>query len=105
MSCDEFSAETYTVTFANGTTSEILPINITDDGIYEGDESFTLEIQDGLQDLVSLGTTRTATVVIEEDEESKILNFEYSVLSYNILMIKLHTYVLYARSVGGSGYV
>ena len=81
VSCDRFSAETYSVTFVNGTTSEILLIEITDDGIYEGDESFTLQIQDSFQDLVTLGSISTTTVVVEEDEAGKIPIFEYSMLS------------------------
>ena len=104
VSCDRFSAATYTVTIVSGTTSAVLPIEIADDGIYEGDESFTLEILNSLQNLVTLGRISTATVVIEEDEDSKmelVVLFEYSVLFIHIN--NYATYVCtYLCNVGGS---
>lgn len=69
--CDRFSETTYDVVFPNGTTKVTFPINITNDDIYEGDESFTLQIQGGLPNLVTLGEPSIATVVIQEDEDSK----------------------------------
>ena len=52
----------------NGTTKVTFPINITDDDVYEGDESFTLAIDRNLPNLVNLGTTYRATVLIKDDE-------------------------------------
>ena len=69
--CDRFSASSIDVIILNGTTRQTFPINITNDDVYEGDESFTLEIQDSLPTRVTLGETSTATVVIQEDEDSK----------------------------------
>ena len=70
--CDRFSATSIEVIILNGTTRQTFPINITNDDVYEGDESFTLEIQDSLPNLVTLDqTSSTATVVIQEDEDSK----------------------------------
>ena len=96
VSCDRFSAQIYTVTIVNGTASETLAIDITDDGIYEGDESFTLEIQDNLQNLVTLGRISTATVVIEEDEDSKL---EFVVIfEYSVLFIHTNNYATYIQN-------
>ena len=69
--CDQFSETTYEVIFSNGTTTVTFSINITNDDIYEGDESFTLQIQDSLPALVTLGEPNIATVIIQEDEDSK----------------------------------
>ena len=69
--CDQFSETTYDVIFPNGTTTVTFFINITNDDIYEGDESFTLQIQDSLPTLVTLGEPNIATVVIQEDEDSE----------------------------------
>ena len=73
IECDQFNAETYEVFIRNGTTTRTISINITNDDIYEGDESFTLQIDSSLPDLVTLGQQNTATVVIQEDEKRKYL--------------------------------
>ena len=73
--CDNFQSGPFEVLFPNGTTTVKFPINITDDDVYEGDESFTLVIDDSLPDLVVLGTPYRATVVVKDDERSKQFYF------------------------------
>ena len=88
--CDRFSETTFDVIFPNGTTTVTFLINITDDDIYEGDESFTLQIQDSLPNLVTLGEPSIATVVIQEDENSKYVTCicEFiSLFAYSLVII------------------
>ena len=69
--CDSFQPGPFEVHFPNGTTRVKFPINLTDDDVYEGDESFTLAIVNNLPNLVVLGTPYRATVVVRDDEKSK----------------------------------
>ena len=69
--CDKFQSGSFQVLIPNGKSTVRFPINITDDDAFEGDESFTLIIEDNLPDLVNLGTDYRATVVIKDDEQSK----------------------------------
>ena len=70
--CDNFQSGPFKVHFPNGITAVKFPINITDDGFYEGSESFTLVIiDDDLPSVVVRGEPYEATVVIRDDENSK----------------------------------
>ena len=82
--CDKFQFRPFEVPFPTDKTTVMFPINIADDDVYEGDESFILTIEDSLPSLVSLGTRYRATVVIKDDEESKL-----------IILLLLHTCVLF----------
>ena len=69
--CDNFERETYTAHFPLGTTSVQVPINISDDDVFERDESFYIDIVDPRADLVVVGRLRRATVVIVNDDNCK----------------------------------
>ena len=69
--CDDFQSGPFKVHFPNGTTAVKFTIIITDDGLYEGSESFTLVIDDNLPLRVVRGEPYETTVVIRDDEKSK----------------------------------
>ena len=70
VECDEFNPVSLDVHFPNGTTIVRFPINVTtNDDIYEGDESFTLEIVDPGVNHVVVGEPNTAKIVITDDEK------------------------------------
>jgi len=69
--CDNYDTGPYTVTFLAGTTRATFKINIIDDDIYEGPESFNIVIDPQLPDRVTLGLPSTATVTIVDDEKRK----------------------------------
>lgn len=68
--CDNYQLGPFEATFPMGKTSAIVTINVTDDDVYEENESFELSIvNSNPPNLVILGDQVTAKVVIEEDEE------------------------------------
>ena len=69
--CDNLQWGPFEVHFPNGTSAVTFTININDDDYYEGDESFTLAIDDNLPDHVFLSDPYRATVTIRDDEKSK----------------------------------
>ena len=71
--CDEFSSvkPSYEVQFPKGTTTKEFYVNITDDDVYEGDEWFTLFIENSLPNRVNLGPPDMADIVIEDDDDCK----------------------------------
>ena len=69
--CDEFETAIYTANFPNGTTRVIVPIDISDDDVYEENESFYITIIDPSAHRVAVGTPSRAEVVIVNDDESK----------------------------------
>ena len=87
--CGTFRAGSFDILFPNGTTEVKFPINIPDDDIYEGDESFTLVIDNNLPSLVNLGTHDRATVFIRDDEKGTVHNFDH----HSICDIVFITYV------------
>merc|ERR1712023_316801 len=44
VSGSDYTAQTGTLTFAAGETTQLITIAISDDAIYEGDESFTIDL-------------------------------------------------------------
>jgi len=59
----------HTVTFQAGLTSVLFNISITDNDIFEGNESFTLDINSAfLPDDVTIGDLDQATVTIIDDD-------------------------------------
>ncbi len=67
----------YTLTFPSYSTGHRLLVNITDDQVYEGDETF--EVQIVPPDGVSVGSVGTATVTLRDDEyQAPVVNFDQS---------------------------
>ena len=69
--CDNFERTLYTAYFPNGTTAVSVPINITDDDVYEENESFYITIIDPHAHRVAVGTPSRAEVVIWNDDKCK----------------------------------
>ena len=67
--CDEFERGIYTAEFLVGTTSVVVPINISDDDVFEDIESFNIIIIDPNADRVTVGDLNTAEVAILNDEK------------------------------------
>jgi len=69
--CD-YESGGYTVTFPAGITRVSFDVNITDDDVFEGLETFSLTItSSSLPSHVTRGDPYTATVIIVDDEERK----------------------------------
>ncbi|WP_168204113.1 Calx-beta domain-containing protein [Aliikangiella coralliicola] len=58
-----------TLTFVDGETEQTITVNVVDDSTYEGDESFTVTLNN-LQSIgdSSLGSVATTTITIQEDD-------------------------------------
>lgn len=69
--CDVIQSGDFKVRFPTGTTTLKLPINITDDNVYEGDESFTLTIVKISGNEVFRIDPFEVKVIIIDDEKSK----------------------------------
>ena len=61
----------FEVHFPNGTTTVKFPVNVTDDDLYEGEETFNLIILNELPDRVTLDKPLRTGVYISDDEKSK----------------------------------
>ena len=74
---------TFEAHFPAGTATFQIPINITDDDLYEGDESFRLRInRNGLPRYVYTGYPNTVTIIVRDDEECKQLLFLSNLYCY-----------------------
>ena len=78
---------TFEAYFPPGTTTFQIHINITDDDVYEGDESFRLRITDNVEPryvsrFVRTGNPNAVTVIIRDDEESKQFLFLTNLYCY-----------------------
>ena len=81
--CDNFPSQTFEAHFPAGTTTVQIPFNITDDDVYEDDESFGLRInRNRLPRYAYIGHPGTVRVIIRDDEESKqfLLSYLYCYL-------------------------
>ena len=66
---EDYASMPHTVIFEAGLTSVTFNISITDNGIFEGNESFTLDINSVfLPDDVTIGDPGQATVIIIDDD-------------------------------------
>ena len=61
----DYSPVDQTVTFAPGETSKTITVNLIDDDVYEGAETFSLELSNPTNNAV-LGDAHTSTVTIED---------------------------------------
>jgi len=64
---NDYEFHTGTLTFIDGQTSQTIIINILDDVVYEGDESFNIELSNLVGDGM-IGANSSATIVIQENE-------------------------------------
>lgn len=71
--CNNFQSGPFEVIFPNGTTRVNFSVNITDDDVYEVNESFNLVIVTNLPTLVNLGHPNKAAITIVDDEKRKLL--------------------------------
>jgi len=67
----DYISDTINVTFGVGDTSATVCINITDDSIEEGSESFRLVLKrtDDTPDLVEIGNPMNVTGIIDDDDD------------------------------------
>ena len=71
--CDYGGSRRYSVTFPPGVTRATFNINITDDDIFEGPETFILSIiSSSLPSRVTRGSPNRATVIIMDNDECKM---------------------------------
>ena len=61
-----------TLRFAPGVTEQSVSVEITDDTVYEGDETFTVTLTDPSN--ATLGETASAEVTIEDDEDPPVVS-------------------------------
>ena len=64
---EDYSTTTGTLTFGPGVVSQQFNVPVTNDGTFEGDETFTVTISNPTSGAL-LGTTTSATVTITDDE-------------------------------------
>ncbi|GET42875.1 DUF4347 domain-containing protein [Microseira wollei] len=62
------------VTFLDGETSKTIEINLIDDDVFESDETFTVGLL-GTNGIGQVGTPRTATVTIVDDDSPSTVSF------------------------------
>jgi hypothetical protein len=76
----DYTAVSQDVTFAPGETSKSVNVPISDDDLYEGPETFTVNLSDPSSG-ASLGSPSTATVTITDDDTATI---SFSASSYSV---------------------
>lgn len=82
---EDYQAATGTISFADGETSQMLTVVLTDDSVYEGDEVFTLLLSNPTGGAL-LGTPTSAVVTIVDNEPQPnpgTLQFSSAVYSVN----------------------
>jgi uncharacterized delta-60 repeat protein len=92
----DFIASSFPVTFLPGETNQTVTVSITDDILFEGDETVSLTLSTPSAD-TTLGALSNATLVIVDDE----CQIEFEVAGYSI--IEYSNFVtLVIRRVGGT---
>jgi uncharacterized delta-60 repeat protein len=92
----DFIASSFPVTFLPGETNQTVTVSITDDVLFEGDETVSLALSTPSTD-TTLGALSNATLVIVDDE----CQIEFEVAGYSI--IEYSNFVtLVIRRVGGT---
>ena len=83
--CDAIQSGEFKLRISSGTTTLKFPINITDDNVYEGDESFTLTIVNLIPDYgIKYINPFKVKVTIIDDEKSKQFLLVYVTLFVKI---------------------
>ena len=78
---EDYDSGPYTVTFPAGTQRASFDVPITDDDVFEGDETFDVTIiSNTLPDGVSAGTPGSATVTIVDDDRKWFTNLSNKML-------------------------
>jgi hypothetical protein len=79
----DYQFQAGTVIFADGETSKTISVSIEDDNYYEGDENFTLHINN-LQGEGSIGGINKTQIIIKENDETPLagaISFEANTLT------------------------
>lgn len=77
----DFTATSGTITFKPGDLSKLIPINITNDNIYEPDQNFTIMLSNPSSNAI-IGSPGTATITIKDDDSAPSIAFQSQ--SYNV---------------------
>jgi hypothetical protein len=72
---DDYETTSGTLTFAAGQTSQEIDVPITDDSVFEDDETLELNLSNPSGGAV-LGTPATTTVTVLNDDEAALLSFD-----------------------------
>ena len=76
VACEDYVAQSGTLIFAAGVNSRVLTIPVLDDGLVEGDETFTVHLSNPSGGAV-LGPQSTATLVIHDNETPSLLDISF----------------------------
>jgi ribosomal protein L35AE/L33A len=79
----DYASASGTLNFANGETSKTFTVNITDDSVFEGDETVNLTLTSPTGG-ATLGSPSTAVLTINEDETPQPGQFQFSNATYNV---------------------
>jgi ribosomal protein L35AE/L33A len=79
----DYTAASGTLNFADGQTSATFTVNITDDTIFEGNETFTVSLSSPTGG-ATLGSPATATVTIVDNEQPQPGQFQFSSATYSV---------------------
>lgn len=71
----DFDAAPITVTFVDGQTTALVSVPIIADTIFETDETFTISIQNGMNDFV-IGATTSAEITILNNDDPPVFNID-----------------------------
>ena len=77
----DYTATSGILTFSPGITSQTVSVPITNDGVFEGNETLSLTLSSTIS--ASLGSPSAATLTILEDESSPTLDFSSAAYSVN----------------------
>ena len=79
----DYTSASGTLNFANGESSKTFTINITDDAIFEGNETFTVSLSSPTGG-ATLGSPSAATVTITDNETAQPGQLRFSNATYSI---------------------
>ena len=76
----DYTAETVTVNFPSGETQAVIPLTISNDDVYEGDEQFTVRLRDTNMAGVTITLDEASICIIDDDSKLRMLYYSSCLL-------------------------